>query len=130
MEVSFRPSAQQVSYKGENSQRFGQQIKDNSTELTLGGGAGLATFGTINKSSKIGNGFVRAIKGSQAIKAEKQAQLLELVAKCKPLAKFAKNPLVVKGAGILAGASALTTLAGSTAKIVDTYGFLSSQNVA
>ena len=72
----------------------------------------------------------KAIKGSQAIKAEKQAQILELLAKCKPLAKFVNNPIVRKGAGIFAGLSAATTLAGSTAKIVDTYGYLSSQNVA
>ena len=131
MEVAFRPSeSAPIAYKGDNDHRFGQRVVDNSTGLTVGGTAGLATFGTINQSTKIGNGFVKAIKGSKAIKAEKQAQILELLGKCKPLAKFVKNPLVVKGAGILAGASALTTLAGSTAKIVDTYGYLNNQSVA
>ncbi|MCR5266665.1 MAG: hypothetical protein K6E29_08770 [Cyanobacteria bacterium RUI128] len=131
MELAIRPSATApIAYKGDGDRNLGQRVVDNSTGLTVGGGAGLATFGTISQSSKIGNGFVKAIKGSKAIKVQKQAQILELLAKCKPLAKFANNPLVIKGAGILAGASALTTLAGSTAKIVDTYGYLSNQNVA
>lgn len=131
MEIVLRPSATSpIAYKGDGDHKFGQRVVDNSTGLTVGGGAGLATFGTISQSSKIGNGFVKAIKGSKAIKAQKQAQILELIGKCKPLAKYVNNPLVRKGAGFLAGASALTTLAGSTAKIVDTYGYLSNQNVA
>ena len=66
----------------------------------------------------------------KAIQAEKQAQLLELLGKFKPLAKFTNNPIVRKVAGGLAGLSAATTLVGSTAKIADTYGFLTAQNPA
>ncbi len=131
MDITIRPSATApISYKGERTHRVGERVRDNSTELTAGGGVGLATFGTINQSTKIGNGIVKAVKGSKAIQAEKQAQLLELLGKFKPLAKFTNNPIVRKVAGGLAGLSAATTLVGSTAKIADTYGFLTAQNPA
>lgn len=119
-----------TAYTGYHGEQFKQKVKDNSSELTYGGGAGLATFGTINQGSKIGNNLVKAVKSSTKIKAQKQAQILDLIAKCKPLAKFVNNPIVKKGAGLFAGLSAATTLVGSTAKIADTYGYLSSQNVA
>ncbi len=129
MDISIRPSATApISYRGESAHRIGERVRDNSTELTAGGGVGLATFGTINQSTKIGNGIVRAVKGTKAIQAKKQAQLLELMSKFKPLARFTNNPIVKKVAGGLAGLSAATTLVGSTAKIADTYGFLSAQN--
>jgi hypothetical protein len=128
MELSIRPSTTApISYRGEN--RLGEKIKDNSTGMAIGGGAGAATFGVVNQSTKIGNSLAKAIKGSKMIKLEKQEQLLKLLTKT-PFAKFAKNPLVVKGAGILAGMSAATSLVGSTAKIADTYGYLSAQNPA
>lgn len=129
MELSIRPSAiSPIAYTGSDDKRFGQQVKDHSTGIAVGGGAGVATFTTVRNSSKIGNSFIKAIKGSKAIKAQKQSQILELVGKCKPLAKFANNPIVKKAAGGLAGLSAVTTLIGSTAKIADTYGYLRDQN--
>ena len=115
-------------FAGERSQRIGQTVRDNSTELTVGGGAGLATFSTIKNSSRIGNSLVKAVKSSKAIKVQKQAQLLELMAKFKPLAKYTNNPIVKGAAGGLAGLSAITTLVGSSAKIVDTCSYLQSQN--
>lgn len=105
-----------------------RNVKDKSTEMQIGGGAGLATFGTLRNSSKIGNSLVRSIKSSTKIKAQKQAQLLELVGKFKPLAKFANNAAVKKVAGGLAGLSAVTGLVGSAAKIADTTTFLTAQN--
>lgn len=105
-----------------------RNVKDKSTEMQIGGGAGLATFGTLRNSSRIGNSVVRSIKSSSKIKAQKQAQLLELVGKFKPLAKFANNPAVKKVAGGLAGLSAVTGLVGSAAKIADTTTFLTAQN--
>ena len=129
MEISIRPSATApICYTGNGDRKLGQRVKDNSTEITVGGGAGLATFGTLSKSSKIGNNLVNAVKTSKNIKAQKQAQILELIGKCKPFAKFVKNPVVMKVAGGLAGLSAATTLVGSVAKIADTYGYLSAQN--
>lgn len=122
MDITVKPVS--VSYRGE---QFRERVRDNSTELAVGGGAGAATFGVVSNSSKIGNSIVRALNKSKIIKAEKQTQLLDLIAKGK-FAKFAKNPIVVKGAGLLAGMSAVTSLVGSTAKIADTYGYLSSQN--
>ena len=128
MELSIRPSATApISYTGDN-EKIGQRVKDRSTELTMGGGAGVAAFGTLNQSSKIGNNLIKAVKTSKAIKAEKQAQLVKLLTKSGKLAKFATNPIVVKVAGGLAGLSAATTLVGSVAKIADTYGYLSAQN--
>ena len=128
MELSIRPSATApISYTGDN-EKIGQRVQDRSTELTMGGGAGVAAFGTLNQSSKIGNNLIKAVKTSKAIKAEKQAQLLKLLTKSGKLAKFATNPIVVKVAGGLAGLSAATTLVGSVAKIADTYGYLSAQN--
>lgn len=126
--IQQSPSSNQTHFQGEKKAQIGQKVRDNSTEITVGGGAGLATFGTLSNSSKIGNNVVRAIKTSKRIKLEKQAQLLELCAKFKPLARFANNPLVKKAAGGLAGLSAITTLAGSSAKIVDTCSYLQSQN--
>ncbi len=105
-----------------------KNVKDKSTEMQIGGGAGLATFGTLRNSSRIGNSVVREIKRSSNIKVEKQAQLLELVGKFKPLARFANNPVVKKVAGGLAGLSAVTGLVGSAAKIADTTTFLTAQN--
>ncbi len=105
-----------------------RNVKDKSTEMQIGGGAGLATFGTLRNSSKIGNSLVRSIKSSTKIKAQKQAQLLELIGKFKPLAKFANNTAVKKVAGGLAGLSAVTGLVGSAAKIADTTTFLTAQN--
>lgn len=124
--VQSSPMAQ--NFSGERAQRIGQKVKDNSTELTVGGGAGLATFATIKNTSKIGNSLTRAIKSSKKIKVQKQAQLLELLGKFKPLAKFTNNPMVRKAAGGLAGLSAITTLVGSSAKIVDTCSYLKAQN--
>ena len=130
MEISIRPSVTApISYRGEGEQ-LRQRVRDNSTELTVGGGAGLATFGAINRSSKIGNSFVKAVRGAKAVKAEKQAQILELVSKFKPLAKYTNNPIIKKVAGGFAGLSAITIMIGSTAKIADTYGFLANQNPA
>ena len=105
-----------------------RNVKDKSTEMQIGGGAGLATFGTLRNSSKIGNSLVRSIKSSTKIKAQKQAQLLELIGKFKPLAKFANNTAVKKVDGGLAGLSAVTGLVGSAAKIADTTTFLTAQN--
>lgn len=105
-----------------------QTMKDNSTEMTLGGGAGVATFGTINQSSKIGNNVIKMVKSSNRIKADKQAKIINLLENSKYFAKFAKNPIVKKVAGGLAGLSAATALVGSTAKIADTGAFLTSLN--
>ena len=114
-----------VSYTGNN---IGQTIKDNSTEMTYGGGAGLATVGAFNQSAKVGSRISKVIQTSKNIKADKQAKILSLIEKCAPLAKFAKNPVVKKVAGGLAGLSAATTLVGAGAKIVDTGGYLNSLN--
>ncbi|MCD8377944.1 MAG: hypothetical protein LUB59_04055 [Candidatus Gastranaerophilales bacterium] len=105
-----------------------QKVKDNSTEITIGGGAGMATFGTLRNSSKIGTSLVQAVKSSKTMKAQKQTQILELIAKFKPLAKYVNNPIVKKSAGVLAGLSAATGLVGSSAKIADTCNFLTAQN--
>ncbi len=118
---SFQGDANRVRPENRN-------VKDKSTEMQIGGGAGLATFGTLRNSSKIGNSLVRSIKSSTKIKAQKQAQLLELIGKFKPLAKFANNTAVKKVAGGLAGLSAVTGLVGSAAKIADTTTFLTAQN--
>ena len=118
---SFQGDANRVRPENRN-------VKDKSTEMQIGGGAGLATFGTLRNSSKIGNSLVRSIKSSTRIKAQKQAQLLELIGKFKPLAKFANNTAVKKVAGGLAGLSAVTGLVGSAAKIADTTTFLTAQN--
>jgi hypothetical protein len=115
-------------FRGERTQRVRQKVTDNSTEITVGGGAGLATFGTLRNSSKIGTSIVNAIKNSKNIKIEKQAQILKLLGKFKPLAKHVNNPIFVKVAGGLAGLSAMTTLIGSSAKILDTCTYLKSQN--
>ena len=49
MDITIRPSATApISYKGERTHRVGERVRDNSTELTAGGGVGLATFGKGN----------------------------------------------------------------------------------
>lgn len=107
--------------------KINQKIKDNSTEMQIGGGAGLATFGALRNSSKIGNSVVKAIKTSKNVKADKQAKLLGLLSKVKPLAKYTNNPIVKNTAGCLAGLCAMTGFAGSMAKIADTCSFLTAQ---
>lgn len=127
--LSIKPSVMtQVAFKGEyDRSSLSEKARDNSTAMTLGGGAGVATFGTISNSSKIGTNMVKIINNSKNIKADKQAKILSILEHCKPLAGMAKNPIVKKVAGGLAGLSAATTLVGSTAKIADTYGYLANQ---
>ena len=126
MQLGINPASATIAYKG-NPYCTTEKPRDNAKSMALGGGAGAVAMGTINKSSKIGNRLVKAIKTSKAIKADRQAKLIALLTKTR-FAKLAKNPIVVKGAGALAGLSAVTALVGSAAKIADTYGFLSSQN--
>lgn len=126
MQLGISSASAAISYKG-NPYCATEKNKDNSTKVAIGGGASAAAMGTINKSSKIGNSLVRAIKNSKAIQAEKQAKLIDFLTKTR-FAKFAKNPIVTKTAGVLAGLSATTALIASTAKIADTYDFLASQN--
>lgn len=114
-----------ISY-GSNSN--GVRQRDNSTQLALEGTAGMAAFGTIRNSSKIGKNVVSAIKTSKMIKADKQAKLLKLAGDFKPLAKYINNPVVKGVAGALAGLSAATALVGSTAKIADTCSYLQGIN--
>lgn len=102
-----------------------RKINENSTQLTLEGSAGVAAFGTLRNSGRIGNKLVSAVKASKNIKITKQQQLLKIFAKCEPLAKHLNNPVVKGAAGVLAGLSAATALVGSTAKIADTYNYLS-----
>lgn len=109
-------------------QNVRQKINDNSTQLAIEGGAGAATMGAIRNSGKIGNNVVRLIKSSKTMQADKQAKLLKIMESCKPLAKFAKTPIVKKTAGLLGGVFAATSLVGSTAKIADTYGYLNGLN--
>jgi hypothetical protein len=92
--------------------------------MTLEGSAGVATFGALRNSSKIGNNIVRAIKTSKAIKVDKQTKLLKILSNIKPVAKYVNNPIVKGAAGALAGLSAVTALVGSTAKIADTCNYL------
>jgi len=126
--LTIRPSATApITYTGDNEHRMSESVRNNSTAMTIGGGAGVATFGTISQSSKIGTNVVKLINNSKKIKADKQAKILDILSHCKPLAGFAKNPIVRKVAGGLAGLSAATTLIGSSAKIADTYGFLANQ---
>ena len=120
--------SQQVSYRGDRSQALEQKIKDNSTGMTIGGATGAVTFATISQSSKIGNGLVGTLKRTSSIKTARQNQLLSLLEKCKPLAKFANNPLVKRCAGVLGGLSAATSLLVTAAQASDTCEFLMAQN--
>ena len=118
---------QSTSYQGDMSKRFSERVRENSTELTVGGVGGLATIGTINQSTRLANGFVNTVKTSSKITKARQAQLLEFIGKFKPLAKFAKNPIVVKFAGAFAGLSSAATLIGVASKATDTCEFIKNQ---
>ena len=124
---AIRPYNNNIQY-GSKAQDIKQQINDNSTQMTREGAVGLATFGTIRNSSKIGNKFVNAVKTSKMIKADKQAKLLKLAGEFKPLAKHINHPVVKGIAGVLAGLSAATALVGSTVKIADTANYLKGLN--
>ena len=115
-------------YANNNYQHVKEKVHDNSTQMTIDGSAGLATFGVIRNSGKIGNNVVRAIENSKAIKVDKQAKILKIISKCKHIAKFANNPVVKGTAGVLGGLSAATALVGSTAKIADTCSYLQGLN--
>lgn len=107
---------------------FNQRAKNGSDEMLISGGAGIATFGALRNSSRIGNSLVSAVKTSKTIKATKQAQILKLLGKFKPLSKYVNTPIVKGVAGGLAGMSALVGLAGSFAKISDTCSFLQGKS--
>jgi len=92
-------SASPISYKGNYNHSISDKTKDKSTAMTIGGGAGVATFGTISQSSKIGTNMVKVINNSKHIKADQQAKILSILEHCKPLAGLAKNPIVKKVAG-------------------------------
>lgn len=109
-------------------QQAKQTISDNSTQIAVEGGVGAATFGAIRNSSKIGKSVSQAVKTSKLIKVDKQAKLLKILEGCKPLARFAKIPVVKKAAGVLGGVFAATSLVGATAKIADTCNYLQNSN--
>lgn len=109
---------------GQRYQQARQKVSDNSTQIAVEGGLGAATFGAIKNSGKIGTRMTQAVKTSKFIQADKQAKLLKIMEKCEPLAKYTKNPVVKKAAGVLGGVFAATSLVGATAKIADTCGYL------
>lgn len=129
MELSFNPT-NRISYTGDRENKLKESVRDNSTGMTVYGGAATAGFTAANRSAQIGNRLVKAVRGAKNIKIQRQEQILSLISKCKPLARFANNPIVKGAAGVLAGFAAVTTFIGSTVKIADTYGFLTDQNPA
>lgn len=129
MELSLNPT-NRINYTGDREARLKKSVSDNSTEITVYGGTATAGLTAVNRSAQIGNRFAQAVKNAKGIKVQRQEQILGLISKCKPLAKIANNPVVKGVTSIFAGLAAVTTLVGSTAKIADTYGFLSDQNPA
>lgn len=107
----------------EQIQHAKQKVKENSTEMAVGGGVGAATFATIRNSSRIGNSAIKLVQESNAIKASNKAKILRIFQK----SKFFRHPMVQKIAGPLAGFAALSSVVGSAAKIADTCNYLESQ---
>ncbi len=110
----------------EKVQRAKQAVKDNSTEMAVGGGVGAATFQTLRNGSKIGNSVTRLIQESKIIKASNKAKILKIFEK----SKFLRNPVIQKIAGPLAGFAGLSAVVGSATKIADTCQFLQQNSQA
>ena len=104
----------------EQVQKAKQSVKENSTEMAVGGTVGAATFQTLRNGSRVGNSMTRLIQESKIIKASNKAKILKIFEKCK----FLKHPVVQKISGPLAGFAALSTVVGSAAKIADTCQYL------
>lgn len=104
----------------EKVQRAKQTIKDNSTEMAVGGGVGAATFQTLRNGSKVGNSITKLIQESKVIQASNKAKILKIFEK----SRFLRNPVIQKVAGPLAGFAGLSAVVGSATKIADTCQFL------
>lgn len=117
---SFTHNNQQISFNGGD--------KSNNNAVIYGSGGAAATFATLRKSSTLGKRFVEAIESSKVIKATKKAQVLEVLGKFKPLAKYMNSPVVKGAAGVAATAFAGVALLSSVVKIADTCSYLQGQN--
>lgn len=100
-----------------------QSVKENSTEMVVGGTLGAGTFQALRNSSKIGNSAMKLIQESKLIQASNKAKILKIFEK----GKFLKHPVVKKIAGPLAAFAALSTVVGSAAKIADTCQYIEGQ---
>lgn len=101
-----------------------QKVKENTTDMIVGGTIGTATFGAMRNSSKVGNSIINLVKQSKALKAANKAKIIKIFEK----GKFLNNPVVKKVAGPLAAFAALSTVVGSAAKIADTCQYLQGQS--
>lgn len=108
----------------ERMQKAKQTVKDNSTEMAVGGGIGAATFQTLRNGSKVGNSVTKLIQESKIIQASNKAKILRIFEK----SRFLRNPVIQKIAGPLAGFAGLSAVVGSATKIADTCQYLHSQN--
>ena len=106
----------------EQVQKAKQSVKENSTEMTVGGTVGAATFQTLRNGSRVGNSITRLIQETKLIKASNKAKILKIFEK----GRFLNHPVVKKVAGPLAGFAALSTVVGSAAKIADTCQYIES----
>ncbi len=106
----------------EQVQKAKQSVKENSTEMAVGGTVGAATFQTLRNGSRVGNSITRLIQETKLIKASNKAKILKIFEK----GRFLNHPVVKKVAGPLAGFAALSTVVGSAAKIADTCQYIES----
>ena len=106
----------------EQVQKAKQSVKENSTEMAVGGTVGAATFQTLRNGSRVGNSINRLIQETKLIKASNKAKILKIFEK----GRFLNHPVVKKVAGPLAGFAALSTVVGSAAKIADTCQYIES----
>lgn len=104
----------------EQVQKAKQSVKENSTEMAVGGTVGAATFQTLRNGSRVGNSITRLIQETKLIKASNKAKILKIFEK----GRFLNHPVVKKVAGPLAGFAALSTVVGSAAKIADTCQYI------
>ena len=118
--VGYR-TANNINHKG--FQEIKANIEDNSGKYAAGGGVGVATFGALRNSTKIGTRAVQTINESRILHAAKKAKILKIFSKFK----FLRNPMVQKIAGPLAAFAGLSAVTGSAVKIVDTCQFLKGE---
>ena len=120
-----------IAYKG-NEQRksdrttLGKVLSDHADGMALGGGAGMATFGTINQSTKVVNGVTKALQSAKGVKTANYENLIKVLGKIAP--KLAKNPWITKVAGGCATVMAVPTVVGSIASIANACGYIENQN--
>lgn len=122
-----------IAYKGNDQRKsdrptLGKVLSEHADGMALGGGASMATFTTINQSTKVVNGTMKVLQNAKGVKAANYENLIKVLGRIAP--KLAKNPWITKVAGGCATVMAIPTVVGSIASIANACGYIENPNNA